>query len=235
MEGLFLLPNITHLCAMLKIGSKIVSYAFHPLMMMTYGLIMLIVVNPYMFGYGSLMDGMPLILIVWASSFFYPAFATAMLRFTNLIPSIEMEDRMSRVGPMIITLVFYLWLARNFYQDPRYPTIFSAYVLGASLSLMIAFFINLFMKVSLHSIGVSGWLMLTIVMASYFGFSTFTVVVGSGAYQIGVAVWLFGVLLISGLVGTARLALGAHTLEELSYGFLVGLLGQVVAFRILLW
>ncbi|HHB78708.1 MAG TPA: hypothetical protein ENK85_05710 [Saprospiraceae bacterium] len=219
---------------MLKAGAKVISYLFHPLMVMSYGLIMLLIINPYMFGFSSPMGGDKLILIVWLSSFLLPAFAALMMKFTGLIPSLELsQDRMTRIGPLIVTSIFYLWLARNFYHNPSIPPIFSAYVMGATISLLIAFFINLFKKISLHGVGMGGWLMLTIFMYKYFDFDSFTLRLGADVYQVGLNYWLFLVLILSGIVGTARLILKAHELDEVSIGFLVGVLGQIIALRLL--
>ena len=95
-------------------------------------------------------------------------------------------------------------------------------------------FTNLFKKISLHSVGMAGWLMLTILMLGYFEFDSFTLSLGGEAYEIGLSYWLYIVLLLSGIVGSARLALKVHDLDEVSYGFLIGLLGQIIAFRLLL-
>ena len=219
---------------MLKIGAHFFSYLFHPLLIMSYGLIMLLLINPYMFGYSRALDGTKLLAIVWVSSFLLPGFATLMMKMTGLIPSLQMEDRMMRIGPFIVAGIFYLWLARNFYHNPAIPPIFSAYVLGATIALFVAFFTNLFKKISLHSVGMAGWLMLTILMLRYFAFDFFTLDLGGESYKIGLNYWLYFVLLLSGIVGSARLALKVHDLDEVSYGFLIGLLGQVVAFRLLL-
>jgi len=219
---------------MLKVSAKIISYLFHPLIVISYGLIMLLITNPYMFGYSSPIGGDRLLLVVFMSSFILPAFAAVMMKFTGLIPSLELTDnRMDRVGPLIVTSIFYLWLARNFYEHPSIPPIFSSYVLGATISLLIAFFINLFKKLSLHGVGMGGWLMLTIFMFKYFDFDSFPLKLGEHAYNIGLNYWLFLVLLLSGIVGTSRLALKAHQLDEVSIGFIVGMLGQIIAFRLL--
>ena len=220
---------------MLKVSAQVFSYVFHPLMVMSYGLLMLLIINPYMFGYSDTMAGTKLLLVVWMSSFVLPAFATVMMVMTGLIPSLELkEDRMMRIGPMIMTAIFYLWLARNFYHNPDIPPLFSAYVLGATLSVLIAFFINIFSKISLHSVAMGGWLMLTIMMIRFFDFSSFNLHLGSQVYSVGLNYWLYSVLLLSGITGTARLLLKAHVMNEISVGFLVGLVGQVIAFRILL-
>ena len=219
---------------MLKASAKFISYLFHPLIVMSYGLMMLLIINPYMFGYRTPMGGDKLLLVVFMSSFVLPAFAAVMMKFTGLIPSLEMtKDRMDRVGPLIVTSVFYLWLARNFYEHPSIPPIFSSYVLGATISLLLAFFINLFKKLSLHAVGMGGWLMLTVFLFKYFDFDSFSVNFAGNTYNVGLNYWLFLVLILSGIVGTSRLALKAHQLDEVSIGFIVGMLGQIVAFRIL--
>jgi membrane-associated phospholipid phosphatase len=52
-----------------------------------------------------------------------------------------------------------------------------------------------------------------------------------GGYTVGLGVLLIIGVVIAGLVGTARLALGAHDKVQIYAGYLVGFLSQLVALK----
>ena len=99
---------------MLRVFAKIVSVIFHPLLILTYMLILLLLVNPYLFGVNDIAYQSRLILLMFMSTFLLPAFAVFMMRNLGLVSSIELENKQERIGPYIITGVFYLWMYMNF-------------------------------------------------------------------------------------------------------------------------
>ncbi len=191
------------------------------------------IINPYMFSCHTLKDCSRLLVMIWVSTFFLPAIGVLVMRGAGLITSLQMEERMERVGPMIMSAVLYLWLARNFYHSPSVPKLLSIFVLGAAISLLISFSTNLFYKLSLHAVAMGGWLALTVMMFRYFDFGSFDVRIGQAICHIGLVYWLLYVLFVTGLVGSARLALGAHRPGEVMWGYFVGALGQWIAYVVL--
>ena len=82
-------------------------------------------------------------------------------------------------------------------------------------ALFVAFFLNLFTKISMHTVGMGGFLaMLIIIIARSY----------AGAGQL----FIFGIL-ACGLVGTSRMILGAHNSSDIYGGYFVGFLCQFVA------
>ena len=148
---------------MVKWLAHFISFVFHPLLILTYMLVLLILVNPYLFGVSSIweIDSQLLILRIFFSTFFIPAISVVLMRLLGLIESLEMRDRQERIGPYIITGVFYLWIFRNFLSNSQVPDAYTTFVLGATISLFLAFFINIFTKISAHAVGMgglTGWL-----------------------------------------------------------------------------
>ena len=221
---------------MLKSLAQVLSFIFHPLLIVTYMLVLLLLVNPYLFGVNSISDKQSklLILQVFLSTFFIPAFAVAMLRFTGMIKSMEMKTRQERIGPYIITGMFYIWMFRNFLGSDQVPTAFSSFLLGASLGLFIAFFINIFSKISAHAVGMGGLVGMVVITMLLFSYDTFTIhstIVGIVEMSMnGVLVF---VIVMAGIVGTARLLLQAHEPLDLYGGYLVGFASQFIALRFL--
>lgn len=221
---------------MLKALAQGISYLFHPLLIVTYMLVLLLVVNPYLFGVHSISDkeSKLLLLQVFLSTFFIPGFSVAMLRFTGLVKSLEMRTRQERIGPYIITGMFYIWMFRNFLGSTQVPTAFSCFLLGATIGLFIAFFINIFSKISIHAVGMGGMVGMAVITMLLFSHDSFLLHIGSlGALELNMSWVLIGLVLLAGLVGSARLLLQAHEPLDLYGGYLVGFVAQFIALRFL--
>jgi len=221
---------------MLKSLAQVLSFVFHPLLIVTYMLVLLLLVNPYLFGVNSIgdKDSKLLVLRVFLSTFFIPAFALAMLRFTGMVKSLEMRSRQERIGPYIITGIFYIWMFRNFLGSSQVPTAFTCFLLGASIGLFIAFFINIFSKISAHAVGMGGLLGMVVITMLLFSYDTFTLnstIVGM--VEVSMNWVLIFTILIAGLVGSSRLLLQAHEPMDLYGGYLVGFASQFIALRFL--
>lgn len=220
---------------MLRLLAQSISFIFHPLLIVTYMLILLLLVNPYLFGVSSIADKASrlLILQVFLSTFFIPGVAVAMLRFTGMIRSFEMESRQERIAPYIITGIFYLWMFRNFLDNSTVPTAFTSFLLGATIGLFFAFFVNIFSKISAHAVGMGGLMGMVVITMLLFSYDTFTIMSARGTLEVSMSTVLLITILISGLVGTARLLLKAHEPMDLYGGYLVGFASQFMALRFL--
>ena len=220
---------------MLRLLAQIISFIFHPLLIVTYMLALLLLVNPYLFGVSSIGDKASklLLLQIFLSTFFIPGVAVVMLRFTGMIQSFQMETKQERIGPYIITGLFYLWMFRNFLDNPSIPTAFTSFLLGATIGLFFAFFINIFSKISAHAVGVGGLLGMVVITMLLFSYDTFTIMMAQGTLEVSMSTILLMAILIAGLVGTARLALQAHEPMDLYGGYLVGFASQFLALRFL--
>ena len=220
---------------MLRLLAQLISIIFHPLLIVTYMLVLLMLVNPYLFGVNNIGDQSSklLILQIFLSTFFIPGVAVAMLRFTGMIRSFQMESKQERIGPYVITGILYLWMFRNFLDNPSIPTAFTSFLLGATIALFFAFFINIFSKISAHAVGVGGLLGMVVITMLLFSYDTFTILSPRGTMEISMSTVLLITILVAGLVGTARLALQAHEPMDLYGGYLVGFASQFLALRFL--
>jgi hypothetical protein len=216
--------------------AQVLSVLTHPLLIPTYMLALLILVNPYLFGVNHIGDPVSklLILRIFISTFFLPIVAIALMKMLGLIETLEMTDRRERIGPYIITGIFYLWLFRNILDNPQIPTAFASFMLGAVIGLFLAFFINIFSKISAHAVGMGGMVAMVVITMFLFSYDTFTIYSNwLGALQFNMTVVLLLVILMAGMVGTARLGLKAHHPSEVYGGFFVGFVSQLIALRIL--
>lgn len=209
------------------------SVVFHPLLILTYMLVLLLLINPYLFG-ASITQGKDVfVLIVFLSTFLIPAFSVLMMKLLGLVSSIELKDKQERIGPYILTGVFYLWVFRNILDNPDIPLAFKIFALGATIGLFMAFFVNLFSKVSMHAVGMGGLLGMVVITMLRFSYENFAVQIGANSLQVSMHSLLMLVILLCGIVCTARLFLGAHDPRDLYGGFMIGLGTQFLALTIL--
>jgi membrane-associated phospholipid phosphatase len=172
------------------------------------------------------------LLRIFLYTFFIPAFAVAMLRPLGFISSLEMEDRTERTGPYIITAIFYLWAYMNMRNSALFPPAYASFMLGAVIALFVAFFINIFSKISAHAVGMGGLLAMVIITMLRFSHDVFTIQTGLlGTINFNMNAVLIIVIVLCGLVGTARLLLKAHEPRDLYGGFMVGFVAQLLALR----
>ena len=224
---------MAYFCSMVFV-SRLASSLFHPIFVLNYVLILLYLVNPYLFGIQDDRQKGLLFISVFLLSVFFPIFTILVMKLVGFVDSIEVKERKERVMPLVLTSIFYLWLYVNIRQNSIVPEAFSIFVLGATIALFVAFFINNFSKISLHTVGMGGFVAMIFLIRAYFSYDTFYFRLGSlGNYSVSLDFLLFLSIIIAGLVGTARLALNAHRKQDVYMGYLVGFLAQFISFNIL--
>ena len=212
--------------------AKVVSFVFHPLFGVSYILLLLLAVNPYLFGVNQLSDQIPLIFLLVFSTVLIPGLSVVMMKALGLVQTLELEDKTDRIGPYIITGIFYLWMVVNFRNNPNIPDLFASFMLGATIALFLAFFINLFSKISAHTVGMGGLVAMIAILLSIYSYSDIHLYLGDlGTVDISLTFIFLVAIFLAGLVGTARLWLGAHDMQDLVGGYMVGIAGQLIALR----
>jgi hypothetical protein len=118
-----------------------------------------------------------------------------------------MKKRKDRYVPLIITFFLFVFC---FYLIRRIdiPSMFYSFLLGGLISLLITFFINIRFKISIHMVGMGGLVALIVFISFYL--------------KVNLSFYLILVILFSGITGTARLILNAHTPVEVYSGFVMG-------------
>jgi hypothetical protein len=197
-----------------KIIAKIISILFHPLLIPSQGTALLL----YLFNLLDNPEAPRLMGVVVFNSFVMPAIAIAVMKGIGFINSFEMHDSRERIIPFIATMVFYIWTFLGVKSTFSLGSQFNVFIMGAVISLMVAFFTNLFHKLSIHMTGMGGLLM--------------ALILSSMSSVRPILPFIILVILLSGVVGSARLYLKAHTRKELFTGLLVGVFGQMAALNI---
>lgn len=196
----------------MKAIAKIISYIFHPMLMPTYVFALIQYTNPFLFqgvGFSNISPLFPVFLF----TFVYPAIAFLLLRKLNFIDSLEMPDNKQRIIPLIIAIILYIWMYLIL-KSKNFPFVTKSFMLGVVIALFISFVINVFHKLSLHMVGISG--VLTMVMLLLM------------VSESDMSYYFLAIVVLTGAVASARLYLNAHTMREVYTGFLVGMFGQVL-------
>lgn len=203
--------------------AQLLSYLAHPLLFPTLSVAGILALNPWHYAHLSNRSKILWVIVTFILTFIFPVVWLLMLKSLNLVTSIRLESAKDRIIPYVATATFYLWawkLFRPSVNNTQFSDMFiSSMLLGAALNVMICFFINLFFKISLHTAGMGGLIGLMLVMVNY------------SAFDIRMYVPLL--LVVAGLVGTARLWLGAHRQSEVFSGYVVGFFAQFAAFFII--
>jgi membrane-associated phospholipid phosphatase len=205
--------------------ARLFSNIFHPFFMPTLSTILLFYCFPYRFAEYPHKALYLSVGLVFAITVIYPAIAILIMYKMNMIQNVNLRNRKDRIIPYVVTLTFYTWICYMALVPTNNNTlfqndfIFSHMMLAMTLSIIIAFVANNFLKVSMHMLGQGGFI----------GFLLFTAKYASYNFQ-----WIFIVaLLVAGCVGSARLILKAHTLQEVIAGFSIAILAEYMAFVLL--
>ena len=206
---------------------QVVSILLHPLLMLFYFLFLMNLVNPYEFVSFQGTDKHILYFQVIVSSILLPGIAIIMMYSLGLLSSIELDSSKERIFPFIAAAIFYLWLFANVVFNPMMPRLFVIMVFGAIIGLFLSMVINLFIKLSIHSLCMAS--LLTGVVLMYFEWLN---MIGREFVfsQKSMILLIILVTFLTGLVGTARLQLKVHTLNEVYLGYFIGIIAPIISY-----
>lgn len=200
--------------------------------MATYLLLVLLMIEPYTFGYSSLNQAAYLFIIVIAFSFVLPSVSVFLMKQLGFVSSMSLHSKNERIAPIIVTAIFYLWLMANTEGSNIFPSIYSRFLLGSIISIFILLIFNSFTKVSLHTAGIGG--ILTMVLISVLNYSGHEIHLAfiDGYKTISKLPLISIFVILAGLIGTARLALNAHTPDEIYLGYIIGSISILAGYQI---
>jgi len=191
---------------MLKRIAQIISWFFHPLLMPTIGIFILLFTGSYVSAI-PLQAKKMLIILTAIGTFLLPVLMIPLFLLQGKISSPQLTQRRERIFPLGLTAVFYVLTFVLFLRIPVFRLIHS-FMLGTLLSVIAGFLFSFKWKISTHMIGLGGVVALILILSVQFD-----------SYLL---VPLIGVLLATGLAGSSRLYLGAHSEAQIYSGFIVG-------------
>ena len=194
--------------------SKILSFVFHPVLMPTYAILLLLYFSKVFSQFMPIEQKTHLINLTLIFTLLLPLLGVFLLKKLKIVSSIYMENQKERKWPLLIAISSYYLLFRMFEFLYIHPIIINL-VLGAILILFLAVIISNFWKISLHMLGIGGVFGAFLAFQFLFGGKLFLIIL---------------LLLCSGLVAYARINENAHTLKQVYLGFLVGTCAEFLIF-----
>lgn len=189
--------------------ASFLSYILHPLLVPTYCMLVLLNLPLFLSFTLSLEAKAWLISLVFAFTFIAPVAIILTLYFFRMVDSIELEKPSQRTLPLIFTSLSYMGLL-YILRSTSLPDYLLYMIYGALFTLLAGMLINLFYKISLHTLAWGA------AVASFAGL----------AMKMGVELLpvIIAGLLLSGITGFARLKLNAHNPPQVYLGFIVGVI-----------
>jgi len=198
-----------------KTIARIISVVFHPLLVPTYALLLLLNLKTNMTYALPATHGYMTVLLVFLTSFVAPSLIGFILFRLGIIQSLQMETQKERILPLFTVAMLFYGTYYLLKQEPFYA-LFNIFMLGSTLLVIISIFINYFTKISLHMMAQGG------LTGAFTGFIL--------AFQQPYYGWLYVMLFIAGLTGFSRLKLNAHTPRQVYGGFGLGVLVMLMLF-----
>ncbi len=198
--------------------AQIISYLFHPLLMLVYGLIVLLNINSYVSMMLTTNGKLYILGIAFIMGVIFPLSFMFFLLKSKVIKSFAMESKEERTVPYLMSGVFYYFIFYLF-KEINVPALFYVFVLNCTLVILLTLLINFWWKISVHMIAIGG------IIGTLIGISI--------KYSMNLMIIISILFLISGLIGFSRLKLNAHYPAQIYSGFLLGLSCMMILFIII--
>jgi len=190
------------------------SYLFHPLFIPLFGTLFYIVFSDnYLVQTKSyvLLFQIVIITILLPLLFFY------LLKTFGKVDSIMISDMNQRKIPLMLNISLLAVLVMRGIRSEMFPEL-HYYLLGGLLSSGLAFVLLFFKtKASIHMLGI--------------GALTFFVIGLAIATDYDLHYTIATLFVITGFVASSRLAMKAHSLYELFFGYIIGIVPQIILYK----
>lgn len=196
------------------LAARILSMVFTPFYLSLVGLIAL-----FTFSYLNLMPWaykLTVLGLVYLFTILLPTLLIHFYRHYNGWTLIELGKKERRVVPYLLSILSYFACYYVMHQF-SIPHFISNILMAALVIQILCAIINVWWKISTHTAAIGGVAGALLAFAAIFGFNPIY--------------WLCFVIILAGMLGTSRMILRQHSLRQVSYGFLLGL---VVAYSVIL-
>lgn len=191
----------------INVVSHFLSWALVPLLMPVYGLILA-------FGL-SILDVAPMgmrvifTLIVAGINVVVPMILIVLLKKMGMVDDLGLNGQKERLIPYLISLVGF-GVTAWFMSTKGAPLWLTLFFAGGGIAALVNLLINFKWKISAHAAGIAGVVALLIRIAK------------DGSPEPEIFFWLLLTIGLAGLLGSARVWLGRHTVWQVLAGYAVG-------------
>ncbi|HEY9048734.1 MAG TPA: hypothetical protein VIN08_22670 [Ohtaekwangia sp.] len=203
--------------------AKVISYVFHPLLMVTYMFSLFALYFPLGLDPLKIDAQWTFILIIFGFTFLLPAVNIGLLKLFGSIKSVTLVNRRERIIPFIFIAILYLVITYLFYSKTgvSFNDNLFKFLLIADALVVISAIATMFYKVSIHSLAAWGFIGIIVPL--------------NGLSENGALFYpSLAAIVITGLVMSSRLQLQVHSAREVMIGGILGLAtsfaGMVVLF-----
>lgn len=198
-------------------AAKVISFIFHPVFMPVYGFLLLFsfknIFAQLIFFKAKLM----ILSLVTMTTVVFPLLVIYIMKRQGFIKSVTMDDRSERVIPYMVVSLFY-FTAYHMLRQLELPFVYSLFMMGSALLVALVTLISFRWKISAHMVGIGG--IAGILTGLSFNLS------------VNLIILIGAMILLGGIIGSARLKLNAHKPSEIYSGFLLGVFIMSVLFFI---
>lgn len=194
-----------------KYLANFITYILHPLLMPTLLYLVVLSFIPEALQPMSTRISLYILALVFITTFTIPLLSVLGLRTTRSIRNLMMESKRERLLPFFFITIFYGLTTYLFHTKIEVNDFLISVFFGATLVAALITILTIFFKVSVHAAGMGCLTGSVLAMIYLFPEHNLT--------------WLLSlVILLTGMVLSARLYLSAHSPMEVYGGFILGFL-----------
>lgn len=191
----------------ITLASNLLSWILVPLMMPVYGIILIFSLSILSLSPSG--TKLTFTLIVFGVNFLLPMIMVLVLKKLGIIQDVGLNGRKERLIPYIISIIC-LGGTALFLNAKGAPLWVAMFYAGGAAAALINLVVNFWWKISAHAAGIAGIVAMLIQMMK------------EGVPSGSLTWWIIGSILLAGMLGSARVWLGRHTLLQVLAGSAVG-------------
>jgi membrane-associated phospholipid phosphatase len=162
------------------------------------------------------------IFLIFIVTFLLPAFNIGLFKALGTIQSFAMVERRERILPFIFITTIYCVITYLLYAKTKMDLgdNFLRLMIVIDMLVVVSTLLTFFFKVSVHSIGIWGLVGMLILLTKVTALNSLLYI-------------SLGLIVLAGIIMSARLQLGVHTSREVMWGSIVGLVTGVTGMLVL--
>ncbi len=198
---------------LLKKILPVFSYLFHPIFIPTMGCVLFFYITKGYF-FATKFEVLLILFQVVLLTIFLPVSFYFLLKSFGMVDTIMILNLSQRKKPLIIQAILILILIKEGVIENRVFELYYYFLGGFLSTIFILIFLFFKIKISIHMVGMAS-LLFFVVGLSLHNYTNYIELISF-------------LLLLTGFVASSRLLMKAHTNKELFFGFVSGMISQVV-------
>jgi len=195
--------------------AKVISVVFHPLLMPTLAVIILFLIPSYITLSLPPQARKLIVGLVFANTCVAPILIIFLMKKTGLISHVSLNERADRIYPTLVSVFFYFFTYYLFRQA-NLPSLLHFFIMGAGIVVLVGFVVSLYWKISFHLLSMGGFTGFLVVLSLFL--------------QYEMPLLIVSVIILSGVLGSARIKLNAHSPSQVYTGYLTGIMIMMLLF-----